>query len=1113
MTNVNVNLSAALHTTLSQTGVNAYAVFFDSNGINPTWAPLVLDGTPETSPSLAMPATYKGGKVYFLIQSGSSVDLQTQITTESQITWQNASGSAVPGQNFAGDFRYDSFELTLSSNSADQGNLTSVNGFGIPMSVSIPGVGTRGYDIDGSTLFSDIIGVSAPGKQSWVYSDPPLSTSPQPSPVSDGQRMVLSPTESVGGPGGGYGAFNYSDWQGYTTALQSFVPAPAQTGTSPVVISGWFNGAPSGAPGAQVWHNAGYYDYTLSFDGNNFWLSPAANSQIQGFIQISPTMLQQSVYSTIGTANVYLHQSDPANGILPYLANMNTGDNNQWGEIFTQFLTGFTGGYWGGTGNAHNLNPLLPAQSNVDLSKTWNWDPTYAFGHDGTNTLTSGLTGSNVPYDKYAEIFFEHSNSYGAGYSDNLMKAYVSGGPLISLWNGTANVSDINVTLYADGEVPGDYTPAVIYNAPPGTFGPATQYGGDGNNINLSFVNAAVTLQEGTPVTISWYSGGTNGTFTSVTVPTNEMAGGVDTIFQNWNVTNTGTGWTLTQYPTPVATPGSILINQLPGVQGGGVSWYQIAVGDKTFNLYATTGTNGQFVNPAGDPTAAQVDGLATVTATAGPATVPTFTVNFLGSSFGLDASLLTRLMDETAINDPTNGSFPQPWAPAIGSVSGDVFTQLAPTQTQPAVTPPTPPPPPVPIPTLSTAGLAFGWIGETTAPTPTITADIAAFTNKTAALDVAHVVFASTDASAIPAPVTGAADLDGNWFTSNAQFGNGNYTATMTEYLSGDTGFLHPVAKSSFAETFVVSLSTLTLSGTASGGLALADDGSGTQGNWIRLQAGSSTLHNGTLLAYATDASGHLIGRDGSTGPGVTLDDAVLAEVGSVASDSGAKLFGGGQSVYLPLGEEMHFAILTDAGKIQQLPPVNISGAGTLSLLIGDGKGSMTLTANVNNTLSHDAALAGSQRQYDEAWVYLTKGQTVGVEVAGSAQNVNTAHFVHIDVNAATGDWSVGGVAYGNTDAFRTAVQQNWDPGYTQQNGGGTFHNNVSWTPSGGSGFYAPVLQTQNGDIFVIGAANSDGQEHIRLYGENVFAFEDLKASQGGDFDYNDMIMKLTVK
>ena len=94
-----------------------------------------------------------------------------------------------------------------------------------------------------------------------------------------------------------------------------------------------------------------------------------------------------------------------------------------------------------------------------------------------------------------------------------------------------------------------------------------------------------------------------------------------------------------------------------------------------------------------------------------------------------------------------------------------------------------------------------------------------------------------------------------------------------------------------------------------------------GHPGNWIRSAGGQLDPANGTLLAYATDASGHLIGRDGSTGPGVTLDDAVLAEVGSVANDNGTVLFGGGQSVYLPLGEEMHFAILTDAGKIQQLP------------------------------------------------------------------------------------------------------------------------------------------------------------------------------------------------
>ena len=70
------------------------------------------------------------------------------------------------------------------------------------------------------------------------------------------------------------------------------------------------------------------------------------------------------------------------------------------------------------------------------------------------------------------------------------------------------------------------------------------------------------------------------------------------------------------------------------------------------------------------------------------------------------------------------------------------------------------------------------------------------------------------------------------------------------------------------------------------------------------------------------------------------------------------------------------------------------------------------------------------ASEQTDDPWIYLTQGQQTHVEVAGSAQNVNTIHFVQIDVNAATGGWSVGGVAYGNTDAFRSAVQANWDPG-----------------------------------------------------------------------------------
>ena len=66
--------------------------------------------------------------------------------------------------------------------------------------------------------------------------------------------------------------------------------------------------------------------------------------------------------------------------------------------------------------------------------------------------------------------------------------------------------------------------------------------------------------------------------------------------------------------------------------------------------------------------------------------------------------------------------------------------------------------------------------------------------------------------------------------------------------------------------------------------------------------------------------------------------------------------------------------------------------------------------------------------------------------------------------------------------------------------------------TVSTGTGYYVPVLLTEGGDIFVVGAANVDARDHIRMYGENIFGFEDLRADQGSDFDYNDQVMKLSV-
>ena len=137
-------------------------------------------------------------------------------------------------------------------------------------------------------------------------------------------------------------------------------------------------------------------------------------------------------------------------------------------------------------------------------------------------------------------------------------------------------------------------------------------------------------------------------------------------------------------------------------------------------------------------------------------------------------------------------------------------------------------------------------------------------------------------------------------------------------------------------------------------------------------------------------------------------------------------------------------------------------------------------------------------------------------VDVAGSADNQNTLHLLRIDVDPTdpgnSAAWTVNGVAWANTDAFRAAVQASWDPSYATTGGRGNFQDSKALVVSQ-DGYYAPVLTTEGGDIFVIGsAANSDGRSHIRVYGENTFGFEDLKADHGSDWDYNDLVMKLAM-
>ncbi|WP_127089879.1 hypothetical protein [Aquabacter cavernae] len=1074
-TTMTVNLSSTLRSQLNVDGVYLTVLIFSSGSDSPVYEKIYAGNGTQDGPidlSFDVPLTtgsetLNGGKVYFIIQSTDSATPLT-FASQSQINWQSAAENS---------YRYDSVEISLLNASGDAANLTSVEGFGIPMELSAA-TGTRSYNVTGQTLLGTDLPATSSSQVVYQYTEGPLA----------GQdRMAISPTAAV--PIGN-AAFSADDWSGYITSLQG-------SSASDIVLNGFFNGAPdveAGSPAGTVgqWRNAGYFNYQLEWDATNqvFWLAPGANSQIQGYIKITAAQLQQSIYSSLGTVEIYTNQTDAE----PYMvyatgddptSTMNVGANNQWGKILQQFTNGFTAGYYGVTGAS--LNDQV--QGAIDLNKNYNWDPTYAFANN--------MAGSNpVFYDHYSKVFFDNTNSYGSTYSDALMAAFNQGGPLLPVYQNGANLTSLTLNMYADGETPAGYVQPSIFNyigPTNGTTYDMGTYQGNGQSITLDFGSGqAMVLSDDVPIYfkfISAYDDGNTPTWTSL-----QLGSSTETPWQTWTVNESNGVYSVVGNGGVGQSPSSlVLVN--PPVAASAVNWYQIVVGEgatqKIYNVYATTNGTYEFVDPTStsDVTYA-ADGLATVTpgALRGDGSLLTFTVAVTGATPTLDFSMMEWNTDPNYI-----AGLAAPTAAVAGTLGNNGFTAISgqSSTTAPSIT-------------AGSGEFAFGWTGLNS--DPNTTSWISGYTNKIYGLQAALVTITDTAGTTI-APIAAFADIDGQWQTAvQQQLGAGTYTISMTQYLASDTLFATPIGRTSSDLNLVVSMSDLDLQATAQGlGLDVGDGG--TQGNWIAFNAVGSTLPpEATLILYRTNSSGEMIDVNGMVVTDVT--DAALAYVGNVQNDTGTTIFNGSQMVYLGVGQELHFAIQTGENDIDQQPSFSATEQpdGTYNLNVGG----IQLTAGVNNTLDASSNMASIQRMYDMPLVYLTQGQELSVEVAGSAANTNDLHFVRFEVNAATGEIMVDGVAYGDTDAFHTAVLANLDAGFSASYGGSNFDATQAWTVAGGDGFYAPVLITQSGDIFVPGDGNAGGAEYIRIFGENTFGFEDLTAAQGSDFDYNDMVMRL---
>jgi len=1156
MTTLNVGLTATLQTTLGQPGVWAYAVYFDSSGANPTWTELVLDGAIQNAgqSAIELPDPYKGGKVYILVQSqdaGHPHDLTTLITQESDINWGSAD---------AWDTRYDSIELTLQNSPNDVGNLTSVNGFGLPMEMSIGysdgSTSTRGYNISAKDLFDQFATI---GDSDGVdlYDSGPLKDVP---------RMAFSPTAAIAqnptDP-----PFQASDWNAYIATLKVADPG--------ISLAGFFNGSPDAN---HVWHNAGFYSYSLEWDATAevFWLSPESNSQIKGYIQIQPDELANSIYSTLGNVALYTDKSDAepyrildnttfADGAF----SMNSGENNQWGSVLAEFLTGFTAGFYGTTGAS--FNPL--SSVTVNLNHNWNWDPDYAFGEN----LHGGLPPDHFQ-DAYSQVFFPVSNSYGSGYTDNLMRQYAQGGPLIPLSQPAGspgaggNVDAINLTIFDDDEMPTGYEPTVLYHyLAPGDGGYEVPHSLNGANFKLSFGNVGMVLTDDTPIAFDIFGGLVSGVpiWHQVTL---DPAG--KSPWQNWTLVHTSgelNQWSIVLNDGTDQGSGNLLITGFPTSGNDGIYWNRIHVGDKVFNLYTTLSDGGSsFSNPdfAGQADAIAIDGLAVIQAPnidPTPETVITFTATFLTSSgVSVNPDNLTFDFSTFVANAPT------PDAPVAGTLAGTTFTALAGQTGQATNTV-----------TTGESEIAFGWTGLNPASRVGDDPWIKDYTNKTSALNHAEISIRSSghsDFLAAP-PVVAQADIDGQWQTHAVKLGNGTYTVTMQEYLAGGAPPGTEAAKPSGALTLTVDLKELGLAATPDGqAIKLVSAGPGApSGNWLTFNTTSTSDASGAvLILYATNADGELVSRDGqNVGAGVTIEEATLATLGALHDDDGQALLFGTQALYLHKDLHLNFGLLSDNGTIQadlgvtviepapvyavpnavkfwfnmglDRPPATLGSSGFLDRppaslpfngsLLSDRPpasikhdriveryrvpdddtiltakvGNFVLKIEIDNDLSVDALLGEAQRATGEALLYLESGVTLDIELAGSSDNTNTLAFVRMDIDPVTGARSVGGVAYGDTDAFRTAVADNLDDAFQFQ-AGGDFRASRSWTVSGEEGFYAPVLLTESGNIFVVGDANSGGNEYIRIFGHNTFGFEETSEGEGSDFDFNDMVFTVSL-
>lgn len=849
MTTLTLNLSQTLQTELSSKtsgSIWADAVYWGPNG-NAHWTNLVSNSVVQNSGTLNITLPQmQGGKIYFLIGSEPSkvtsdpfYNYSTQtgvlINSQSDLMYVAKPGANPDTSAATNSYTFDSFEFSLQGRPGDVGNLTAVTGFGIPMGLNLSHTSAApttlqaaGYAVSGSTITGNF-----PSNTIYQFNGGPLSgqTSFAISPSSNNQTVYQS-----------------TDWKPY---LDKLVQLGANFTTTLSEVAGVFNGAKDGQ---NVYQNGAFYNYTVTagtYKGDSYFVfTPNNNSQTQGIVVISEAQLMKSIYSTAGAAQVYYQSPGSSNyvqftpNITTAMANTGAGDavytqdgftpsgnmsvgwNSQWGTIFTNFLSGLDGGLIGVKGISPNPNMT----KEINLSASWNQAPTYAYGgsainaaNHANNTDTSSLGTLSQYYDKYAQAFFQNSNSYGSNYADAAMKNYTVGGPDLLIGQSSGgDLSQIKLTLYAQNETnvpaPSTGSPTANYYVTPvlnnyiaPTLPPNNGF--DGYSPTSATLNASSLLQINMGLPAS-QAGSPNIGVLSTTSATLSI---MDPNTGNWISVklnpNSGFVQDLSYAPGAIGQngtltvsqdvnttpPGEILIHGMP-ITTNGSYWFKLATSDasghdKNYNLYVTTGTS---PNTPFSGANEAVDGGALVSPNSNGNTL---VVNLnSGSNISMDAN--TVGLPQSSLSSGTYAINGTPTAPVAGlllgganfsanaiTTNGGDSSGQGSTDTTPKVT----------ITTAELPQLAFGWTGlndvQTAPNVYNASSWIGGYTNKVSS-EATVVVVISTSATNFDlahrvAYATAIATPDGQWATSNWYNPKDNSSSSASSLLKAGTYYV----------------------------------------------------------------------------------------------------------------------------------------------------------------------------------------------------------------------------------------------------------------------------------------------------------------------------------